>query len=318
MRLCSLLVGVVVLSYMSGCGKSEREVTEGGGAEVLHDLRDAVDGVDPQVVEALLEVGVVAEKIQPTFVYASASKITDEHLKIFAKMPELRTLSLGKAMITGSGLKDLSCPKLRGLLLFETGVTDANVGQLPVLPALESLSLAGTMIDGSCLEHVATYSTLTALELQNTKVSDASLAPLSRLKSLSRLELKNTDVSDTGLRFLQECPELYTLDLSGTRVSDEGVIALTSKIKLFSLNLNGTLVTDKLIKHLVGRPSEKLAKLRLKGTKLTSASAELFGEFPSLEELDVRDTGISEDDIRYLSEDSPTLRELNRPGPFGD
>jgi len=317
-RLCILFAGVVLISCTYGCGNSERETAENNRSEVLLDMDDAESGVDPQVVEVLVSAGVAADKIQPTFVYASASNVTDEHLTILAKMPELKTLSLGKTMITGSGLKDLNCPKLRGLLLFETRVTDASIGQLPDLPALESLSLAGTAIDGSCLEHVATYSTLTALELQNSKVNDASLAPLSRLKALSRLELKNTAVSDAGLQYLQECPELYTLDLSGTQVSDEGVIALTSKIKLFSLNLNGTMVTDKLIEHLVGPASEKLAKLRLKGTKLTSASASLFSKFPRLEELDVRDTGISDDDISYLPDTLDTLRELNKPGRFGD
>jgi Leucine-rich repeat (LRR) protein len=318
-RICILVAGLALLSCTSGCGNMETEMTESSGlGQVLPDELKAADGVDPQIVDALVSAGVAAEKIQPTFVYASASNVTDEHMKMFAKMPELKTLSLGKTGITGSGLSDLNCPKLRGLLLFETQVTDASVGHIPALPSLESLSLAGTAIDGSCLEHVATYSTLTALELQSTKVNDASLSPLRRLKALSRLELKNTAVSDLGLQFLQDCPELYTLDLSGTQVSDEGVIALTSNIKLFSLTLNQTKVTDRLIEHLAGPASEKLAILGLKGTKLTSASAPLFEKFSRLEELDVRDTGISDDDISYLPDALDSLRKLNKPGRFGD
>ncbi|MBL8808578.1 MAG: hypothetical protein JNM43_00255 [Planctomycetaceae bacterium] len=308
------------LLVCQGCGGTEEDTSNAAdpGAIDMGAVESAAEdsGVDPQIVAKLVAAGVKAEKIGPTFVYASDSQITDEHLKLFATMPELKTLSLGKTKITGSGLKDLNCPKLRSLLLFDTPVTDAEVSQLPSLPALETLSLAGTAIDGTCLEKVSNYSALTALELHNTKVSDAALAPLSKLKALSRLELQDTAITDAGLQPLQDCPELYTLNLANTMVTDDGVIALTQKVQLFNLNLKGTGVTDKLIENLVGDASQKLCILRLKGTKLTSASVAFLGKLQTLEELDVRDTGLAESDVALLREGLESLREINKPEPF--
>jgi len=315
--LFSLLL--VTVFFTIGCGGSPDEVLEESGSfGETSAAEEVVPGVDPDVVAQLLAAGVDLEKIQPTFVYASASNIRDEHLKLFAKMPELKTLSLGKTAITGSGLKDLNCPKLQSLLLFETQVTDAGVRELPPMPGLETLSLAGTPIDGSCLEHIAKYITLTALELQQTKISDASLAPLEALKVLSRLELRNTAITDDGLEYLLNCPKLYTVDLANTQVTDTGAIALTAKVQLFKLNLNGTGVTDEFIRSLVGQGSEELRMLHLKGTRLTVASAELFGQLSKLRQLDVRETGISDDDLAYLPDALESLQKLNEPGLFDD
>lgn len=258
-----LVLRALLVVGLAGCGEASDMENEPSMAATAATETIQSPGLDADVVAQLVAAGVPEEKIGPTFVYASASTIKDEHLKLFAKMPELKTLSLGKTQITGEGLKDLNCPKLRSLLLFDTQVTDAAVMKLPALPALETLSLAGTSIDGRCLEHVAGYTSLTALELQNTKVTDSSLAPLSALKALSRLELKNSAITDAGLQNLMECPELYTLDLAKTAVTDAGAIAITKKVQLFNLNLNDTAVTDELIRNLVGTPSEKLCFLSL-------------------------------------------------------
>ncbi|MEJ7594756.1 MAG: hypothetical protein WKF77_24780 [Planctomycetaceae bacterium] len=261
-----------------------------------------------QATEYLQNIGVT--RITESSIHASDTRIQDKDLKVFANFPEVTTISLGKTSIDGSGLKDLNCPQLESLLLFESQISDDTLKQLPVLPKLGRLSLADTNIDGSCLEHVAKFSEIDTLDLAGTKVTDESLAFLSSLKKLKRLDLRGTPITDVGIKHLLNCPELYVVNLSDTGVTDEGAIALTSAFELFRIDLDGTSVSDKLVESLVETSSDSLRILRLRSTKITSVSAPLFGQLEAMTMLDVRDTTIPYGDVAYL-EDS--LLKLNQP-----
>lgn len=130
-------------------------------------------------------------------------------------LPQLESLSLASGEIEfierlklGS-LSPLSgLPRLRRLVLEETGLADRDLSPLPRLSGLEVLSLHGSPVRE--LGPLAGLSQLRELDLSCTQVSD--LSALRTLRTLQRLDLTRTAVRD--LRIVAELPELTWLGLS--------------------------------------------------------------------------------------------------------
>jgi hypothetical protein len=109
-------------------------------------------------------------------VFLPGKKVTDEDLKMLAKLPKLEFLHLsGANKITDDGVKYLADLKqLTDLSLASTQVTDAGIKQLTGLTQLKKLSLSFL------------------------KVTDASVKDLSELKNLEEIGLSFTQVTPEG------------------------------------------------------------------------------------------------------------------------
>jgi hypothetical protein len=101
-----------------------------------------------------------------------------------------------------------SLPRLRRLVLEETGLADRDLSPLPGLSGLAVLSLHASQVRE--LGPLAGLSQLRELDLSCTQVSD--LSALRTLRKLQRLDLTRTAVRD--LRIVAELPELTWLGLS--------------------------------------------------------------------------------------------------------
>lgn len=109
------------------------------------------------------------------------TEVSEEHLGLLEKMPNLYELSLAGTAITDAGLARLS------------GATN-----------LRRLSLQNTVITDAGLEHLATLHNLRYLNLYGTPVTDQGLKHLESLSALERLYLWQTEVTEQGAAQLKE------------------------------------------------------------------------------------------------------------------
>lgn len=90
-------------------------------------------------------------------------------------------------------------PRLLGLCLDRTTVTDEGLACLAGLTNLQFLDLGNTFITDRGLDHLASLPGLHMLRLEHTKISDDGLRILSRAPALKVLDVANTRVTDTGV-----------------------------------------------------------------------------------------------------------------------
>jgi hypothetical protein len=84
------------------------------------------------------------------------------------------------------------------IVLNETRVGDAELGQLRGLNHLASLSLYRTDVGDPGMEQIADIKSLTELELSYTRITDDGLRKLTGLKNLRKLFIRGTNQSVTN------------------------------------------------------------------------------------------------------------------------
>lgn len=305
-RRCVNPAGILMFGvFFAGCGDApdvSHPATGASDETPAAVVEHVSDGGVPQSraeAEAYLEAIGVTRILGPrgfrkgTHIYASGTGIRDTDRHVFRHFEDLTDLSLGHNALTGSGLKDLQCPSLEALLLFETQVDDNGFQNLPVLPKLKRLFMARSMITGRSLEHVAKMTRLDTLDLDGTGVSDESLQHLTSLTELHSINLRRTAITDAGVRWLAACPALDVVNLRETQITDEGVAVVAQLPKLMNLNLTGTAMTDAAIEKLADSAAGSLNVLRLRGTAIGPDCIPALARLENLTTLDVRDTRLT-------------------------
>jgi hypothetical protein len=128
------------------------------------------------------------------------SNVTDEDLKQWKALKNLKQLNLWDAKVSDAGIAALSeLTSLESLELGETGITDAGLASIAKLTALRELDLARTKISDAGLKSLATLAKLEGLKLAETAISDAGLAALEKLPALRGVTLDETQVTAAGL-----------------------------------------------------------------------------------------------------------------------
>lgn len=139
-------------------------------------------------------------------------------------------------------LKDF--PKLGGLYLNRTPITNASLPTIEELGELQDLDLSGTKItkirlkglsklqdlkmSGTPVESVQILglADLRVFDAGGTKIDDADLDDLIILPKLHTLKLQDTGVTDAGLIRLKMMPSLRSVWIKGARVSQDGISQL--------------------------------------------------------------------------------------------
>ncbi|XAL98944.1 hypothetical protein OT109_15320 [Phycisphaeraceae bacterium D3-23] len=93
---------------------------------------------------------------------------------------------------------------IKRLDLSNSGVTDADLGNLPDLPALERLYLKDTAITDAGLADLPEMFSLTYLNLFGTQITDAGLEHLEDIVTLEKVFLSETGVTLEGVQQLRE------------------------------------------------------------------------------------------------------------------
>jgi len=159
--------------------------------------------------------------------------------------------------------------RLRGVLLNNTGVTDAGMATLGEITTLRNLDLRGCKIGNAGLGRLVGLQGLRGLKLSGrngrTTVDDQGMAALGELKNLKALALDFLWVSEEGLSHLQGFEKLEELYLAKTLVGDEALALL--------------------------RQFPRLKKLRISQNQVTDAGMVHLADLPQLEDLDLSENG---------------------------
>jgi hypothetical protein len=120
-------------------------------------------------------------------------------------------------------------PKLRGINLYGTNVTDADLAFLAACPRLEMIDLSDTGIGDHGLAHLATLPRLRVLHISSDRISDRGCRWLGAMQHLEELSLASRNVHDAGILELARISTLRKLKVS-VRVSPETLEALRQSL----------------------------------------------------------------------------------------
>jgi Leucine-rich repeat (LRR) protein len=246
-------------------------------------------------------------------------------------MSELEALHLAGAKISAAALIEVArLKKLRVLELDDTGVGDAGLEAIKVMPSLaeisfkdmrgvgargmaalaalrrlDTLHLAFAEVDDS-LERLAASRSLRQLFLMRATIDDARAATLAKIKTLRVLALSYTPIGDAALAQVASLPNLTHLELVSTKITDEGMKSLGQAKALVDLDLSDTAIGDAGLAALLDLT--KLTTLVLRGTKITDAGAEKLAHLKSLKHVDVSATAVSDEAVKTLAKALPDAR----------
>jgi hypothetical protein len=219
--------------------------------------------------------------------------ISETGLAALPPFPKLRYLNLWDIPTSDIGLRGLArkYPRLEGINLSGTRVTDQTLREIGQLHQLQFLDLQNTRITDAGLSHIGRLKNLKQLCLIETDVVGPGLEHFSALSKLHWLNLADTCVSDEHLRHLARLPRLEHLILWGTCVGDAGARHLASLSELRSLSLVDTSVTDAGLMDLAKLP--RLGNLSLDGTPITDAGLAVLSRLPSIQVVSLDNTSVT-------------------------
>ncbi len=273
---------------------------------------------------------------QITAVNFRASWVTDAELRNLTKLTALSSLDLSLTRVTDQGMQEL-----RGLpgvvelnLRFAEYVTDEGLAAIKNWKKLKRLVLHGTKVSDTSLEHIAGISTLEALDLGSVMLTDVALERLTVLPNLKALTIGGNELGDAGLQALRQMPGLTYLDLSGRQgtdsnvwaisMSDVGLEAVLTLTQLRELRFGCTSIgvgvegarfatvsmmgiTPRWLEQMKALP--KLQRLKLQGCdRVDDTAVPILAAYPSLLELDLKGTAVTEKGLLALKAAKPKLR----------
>ena len=248
--------------------------------------------------------------------------VRDEHVRLVASFPSLRTVLLTQCrFVTDIGpLQSLHfLTKLN--LGYCVSIPPQGFACLSSLTSLQELDVRGTTINDEGLAGLSrSLSALTQLSLCHCKsISGSGFASLSSLTSLQELHVGVTAINDEGLAGLsRSLPALTKLDLYRcASISSAGFACLSSLTTLQELDVGGTKIEDKELAGLSGS-LPALTNLDLSCCHSISGSGfACLSSLTSLQTLDVGGTKIEDEGFAGLLRSLPALSKLDSPGRRG-
>jgi hypothetical protein len=135
----------------------------------------------------------------------------------------LEDLSVGREL-TDRGIETLvQNRRLKGLILFNSQVTDRCFSSLAKMPRLAELDLVATSVGKTeGFAEISRLKNLTFLDLRRTSVGTfAHCEAIGRLQNLEALTLRGLPVNDEGASAFLNLKKLKMLDIVGTKVSPD-------------------------------------------------------------------------------------------------
>jgi Leucine-rich repeat (LRR) protein len=196
----------------------------------------------------------------------------------------------------------LGCVSLRELSLQGTQVTNESFAGLgPLLARLHKLDLR------ECKQLKVISNLAPATSLRELNLADSRVVDLQGLEKLVELEILHvTDICTEDLSILRQGPRVITLTAKGDITALESIVHSAAP-SLVACRLH----IDRPVRALDPRSFSCLRRSTvLKFSDLDNASLQGLEEIPSLEQLDLSQTGV--DDVRSLA-GCRALRELTSP-----
>jgi internalin A len=278
---------------------------------------------------------------QITAVNFRASWVTDGDLRRLSQLPALSSLDLSLTRVTDQGMQELrSLPGIVELnLRFAEYVTDEGLAAIKGWKKLKRLVLHGTKVSDTSLEHIAGITSLETLDLGSVMLTDVGLERLTVLPNLKALTIGGNELGDAGLQALRQMPGLTFLDISGRQgtdsnvwaisMSDVGLEAVLTLSNLRELRFGCTSigvgiegakfatvsmmsVTPRWLEKMKALP--KLQRLKLQGCdRVDDSAVPILASFPSIEEVDLKGTAVTEKGLAALRTARPKVRVFHGP-----
>jgi Leucine-rich repeat (LRR) protein len=191
------------------------------------------------------------------------------------------------------------------LHITRVNLTGANVGDdemrsLYPFRMLSTLQLSNTGISDLFSRHVAGFRHLEVLQISKTAISDETVREIARLTQLRELDLRHTQITDQSLKYLEMIDRLLVLDLSDTAITDRGLNDICRLDRLPKLIDDSQTVSSRPPFGSLLQPSRGLRVLGLSGTRITDSSIDVLLEIPTLREISVGRTRLSEEGLARL------------------
>jgi hypothetical protein len=175
------------------------------------------------------------------------------------------------------------------------------IERLSRLSFLKSIQINDGRVDLATMKAIGKLPQRPQVTFQNTHLDDELLddAVHSEIE-LYYIYSPTSSVSDVGLRSVAKLRSLISLCINDCQVSKEGIRVLERHPSLRYVYFENCPVDDSCVATLAALPG--LYQLSLKGTKVTDVGARLLLTIsPSLGELDIRSTAVSQDGIDSLA-----------------
>jgi hypothetical protein len=183
-----------------------------------------------------------------------------------------------------------------GLYLLDTNVTDKGLRVLRDLPNVRHISL----------EYSDPKKTKpTGLPAPTRFITDAGMAYVGSLTQIQSLHLRGLPITDAGLQSLAGLTGVHVLYLDRTQVRGPGLTHLSSIRQLMALNLSGSAVTDQGLSYLSG---SQINHLSLDGVPLSEEGLKSLMLMPSLQYLEIRGCGLTDEAVNDLKASKPRLQ----------
>lgn len=179
-------------------------------------------------------------------------------------------------------------------------VDDDSVKSLYPFRMLSTLQLSNTGISDLFRRHVAGFRHLEVLQVSKTAVSDETVREIARLTQLRELDLRHTQITDGSLKYLEMIDRLLVLDLSDTAITDRGLKEICRLDRLPELIDDSKPVSSRTAVASPLQPSRGLRVLGLSGTQITDTSIDVLLAIPTLREISVGRTRLSDEGLARL------------------
>ena len=265
-----------------------------------------------------------------------SSWVTDTDLRELLKLPDLSFLDLSLTRITDQGMLEIkNLPGIVELnLYFAEYVTDEGLSVIKNWKKLKRLNIHGTKISDTTFEHISGITTLESVNAGSASVTDVGIERMTSLPNLKELTIGGNKITDSGLQPLRQIAGLTFLDLLGRQGTDSnvwvvsmteiGLDAILTLKELRELRLGCTgvgigtegvrlatatnmKISSRWIEKMKSLP--KLERLKLQScSKVNDEAVTALAAIPSLREVDLKGTAVTEKGIAALRAARPNLQ----------
>ena len=228
--------------------------------------------------------------------------ISDEGIAQLKPLKSLKIIDLRLSpLVTDKSASVLaSIESLKAVRVSGVNLTDTGLEALLKLPELSEVDVRNCRgVTQAGIQQLSVKQSLRTLKIGGLQIGDDVLKVVSKMSQLAGLSLDNCDISDTGVARLGSLPlQDFTIYQSG-QVTDEGLAVLASFDNLKSLTLRDIPARCASLQRLPH--PEKLRQLNVAQSGITDDDARVLGRFTGIEKLIVSETALSDAVIETLA-----------------
>jgi len=238
--------------------------------------------------------------------------LTEAAITPLGKWPKLRQLDFQECEFPTEAAQAVAAfPNLETLILQSAKTNDDAFAKLLTSKTLKHLDLSHTSVDGSGLRG-SNNDTIESLNISNTKFIDDYVSDLKNLRSLKALNMASTSITTKCLESIASLKDLEDLSLAESqlglrRIIDDNAAEQISRLqKLVRLDLSQSKLTSKGLAFIQLIPT--LEYLTLDRTHISDESLPILTKMKKLKYLSLVQCDLTESGIKRLRDELPNCK----------